>query len=76
MAYAERRDIMMYPCSSSTRSLAVPGIGYCQSIPVDHDSFDPADFPSRPARRGSARIWADWTGQDPAEPAAGARELQ
>ena len=65
---------MMYPCSSSPRSLAVPGIGYCQSISVDQDAFDPADFPARSPRRGWGRIWTDWTGQGPAESPAGGRE--
>ncbi len=62
-------------CSSSPRSLAVPGIGYCQSIPVDQDSFDLADFPARSTRHGWARIWAGWASQSPAEPPAAGREL-
>jgi hypothetical protein len=62
----------MYACSLSPRSLAVPGIGYCQSIPVDQETLDPTDFPVRPARRGWARIWGDWASQGPAgQPVAG-----
>jgi hypothetical protein len=65
----------MYPCSSSLRSLAVPGIGYCQSIPVDHEPFEPADFPVKSQRHGWARIWADWACQGTAEPPAAGQEL-
>jgi hypothetical protein len=66
---------MMYPCSSSTRSLAVPGIGYSQSISFERNSFDPADVAAWSPQRGWGRIWADWIGQGPAEPTAGGREL-
>jgi hypothetical protein len=62
-------------CSSSPRSLAVPGIGYCQSIPVDQDSFDLVDCPTRPPRHGWARIWTGWACQDVAEPPPAAHEL-
>ena len=31
---------MMLPCSQSPRSLVVPGIGFCQSIPVGPDVSD------------------------------------
>jgi len=65
----------MYLCSLSPRSLAVPGVGYCQSIPVDHEAFDPAEFQVRSPRHGWARIWVDWASQGPAGRPAAEHEL-
>jgi hypothetical protein len=59
----------MYPCSPSLRSFPVPGICFCQLIPVDRDArdlpgspdwFSPIDaFPARPGKRNgrSVGLW-------------------
>jgi hypothetical protein len=36
-ACAKGRNIMMHPCSPISRSLAVPGIGFCQNISAGSD---------------------------------------
>ena len=53
---AKRTEIMMHPHLPDPRPLAVPGIGFSQSIPMGPEILDPAAFRDLPPLRPVERI--------------------